>query len=454
MQDDAQSADAGHFKDVYSVSRLNLEVRGLIESSFPPLWVEGEISNLARPRSGHIYFSLKDDNCQVRCAMFKTRNHQLEFDPQDGTQVLAHVRVSLYPERGEFQLIVQYLEEAGAGALRRAFEVLKRRLAEEGLFDEDNKRPLPPVPGCIGVVTSPTGAALRDILHVIGRRFPGVGVIIYPVPVQGAQAAPEIVRMLKVAAGRAECDVLILARGGGSIEDLWAFNDETLARALRASPVPVVTGIGHEVDFTIADFAADRRAPTPSAAAELVTPDVRHLMERLSVGRQRLQTLARNRLEDERQHLDWLMKRLSVPRRRLEDLTQRVDGLSLRLARAARATPAMRTSALNTLTARLAACHPAVLIRLQQARQRDFHRRLNAGALRRHADLRARFSEAARTLKTISPLRTLDRGYAIVTRSSDGALVRSSAGVEVGEAVAAKLSEGGLELTVDGKLDP
>ncbi len=446
-----KSEDPVRLKDVYTVSRLNLEVRSLIESSYPPIWVEGEISNLARPRSGHIYFSLKDDSCQVRCAMFRMANRQLEFDPEDGMQVLANARVSLYPERGEFQLIVQYMEEAGAGALRRAFEALKQRLAAEGLFDEEKKRPLPEFPQTIGVVTSPTGAALRDIIHVIRRRHPGVRVVIYPVPVQGAQAAPEIVRMLGVAGARSECDVLILARGGGSIEDLWAFNDEGLARAIRACPIPLVTGIGHEVDFTIADFAADRRAPTPSAAAELVTPDVRHLITRIGSSRRRLVNLLAARLRTERENLEWLLKRLLLPRRRLMDLTQRVDELNLRLTRSALGVPRSRRSSLSALIARLGARHPASQIQLHRARHGELRRRLLDFTRRSVGDARAKLSETTRALNSISPLSTLERGYSILTRASDGALVSASESVERGERVHARLAKGALDLAVKGK---
>ena len=250
-------------RDIYTVSRLNLEARRLVEARFPPLWVEGELSNLARPRSGHLYFSLKDERCQVRCAMFRMQNRYLDFDPVNGMQVLAQVRVSLYPERGEFQLIVQYLEEAGAGALRRAFEALKHRLADEGLFDDAAKKAIPKVPECIGIVTSPSGAALRDILTVMRRRYPGVHAILYPVPVQGEGAAGRIAEMVDRAAARAECDVLVLARGGGSLEDLWCFNEEPVARAIHRCPIPIVTGVGHEVDFTIADLVADRARAHP-----------------------------------------------------------------------------------------------------------------------------------------------------------------------------------------------
>lgn len=451
LSGDAKSAEPLRIKDVYTVSRLNLEVRSLIESSYPPIWVEGEISNLARPRSGHIYFSLKDDACQVRCAMFRMQNRQLEFDPEDGMQVLANARVSLYPERGEFQLIVQYMEEAGAGALRRAFEALKQRLAAEGLFDEEDKRPLPEFPETIGVVTSPTGAALRDILHVIQRRHPGIRVVIYPAPVQGAQAAPEIVRMIGISGRRTDCDVLILARGGGSIEDLWAFNDEQVARAIRACPVPVVTGIGHEVDFTIADFAADRRAPTPSAAAELVTPDVRHLIVRIDGSRQRLTALLTARIRNERENLEWLSKRLLLPKRRLLDFTQRVDELHLRLIRSARGVPVSRRAALSALNARLGARHPATQIERHRARCAELRRRLLDLVRRRLGDARARVSETTRALNAISPLSTLQRGYSILTRAGDGALVRAAGSVERGDRLRARLAKGELDLTVEGK---
>ena len=286
--EDAALAGDSAVRDVYTVSELNMEARALLEERFPRIWVQGEISNLARPRSGHIYFSLKDDRCQLRCAMFRMHNRRIDFTPEDGMQVLAQGRISLYPERGDFQLIVQFLEEAGAGALRRAFEALKQRLAAEGLFDESLKRPIPTLPRRIGVVTSPTGAALRDVLSILARRFPAIPVLVYPVPVQGGGAAPEIARMLDVASERGGMRRADLARGGGSLEDLWAFNEESVARAIRRSRIPVVTGIGHEVDFTIADFAADARAATPSAAAELVSPEVREWRQQLAAGVRRL----------------------------------------------------------------------------------------------------------------------------------------------------------------------
>ncbi len=269
-------------RDVYTVSRLNKEVRLLLESGLPVLWLEGELSNFAAPASGHWYFSLKDAQAQVRCAMWKQRNSLLRFRPKEGMHVLARARVGLYEPRGEYQLIVEHLEEAGEGALKREFEKLKARLAAEGLFAAERKRPLPPVPRRIGVVTSPTGAAIHDILRVLRARFPAASVLLYPTAVQGAAAVPEIVRAIESASRRGECDVLIVARGGGSLEDLWCFNDERVARAIAGCRVPTISGVGHEVDVTIADFVADLRAPTPSAAALAAVPDKSAWLETLS----------------------------------------------------------------------------------------------------------------------------------------------------------------------------
>ncbi|MEW8429342.1 MAG: exodeoxyribonuclease VII large subunit, partial [gamma proteobacterium symbiont of Ctena orbiculata] len=281
-------------REIYSVSRLVRETRSVLEGSFPLIWVSGEISNLAQPASGHIYFSLKDEIAQVRCAMFRMKRQKLRFRPENGQQVVLRARVSLYEARGEFQLIVEHMEPAGEGALRLAFEQLKQRLAAEGLFDAGHKQPLPSIPQQLGIITSPSGAAIRDLLTVLKRRFPVLPVIIYPVQVQGEGAAEQITAMLQLADRRDECDLLILSRGGGSLEDLQAFNDEGVARAIHACRIPLVTGIGHEIDFTIADFVADQRAATPSAAAELVSPDqaawqrqLKQLGQRLGLGQRR-----------------------------------------------------------------------------------------------------------------------------------------------------------------------
>ncbi len=435
-------------RDVYTVTELNLSARALLEENFPRVWVEGEISNLARPRSGHIYFSLKDDRCQLRCAMFRMHNRRVDFTPENGTQVLANGRISLYPERGDFQLIVQFLEEAGAGALRRAFEALKQRLATEGLFDEERKRPLPALPRQIGVVTSPTGAALRDILSILARRFPAIPVLIYPVPVQGAEAAPAIARMLDVAGDRDECDVLILARGGGSLEDLWAFNDESVARAIRRCRVPVVTGIGHEVDITIADFAADRRAATPSAAAELVSPEVRTWRQQLGTVVRRLQRHARRTVADERRLMTALTRRLVHPRRRLFDLSQNLDALLARFTRATLQSNITRRSRLGAVDARLRQRDPSRVLKSLASTRRQLDQRLRHASLRDLAERRMRLSALVRAMDAVSPGRTLDRGYAIVTRTRDGALVRTAGQLKVGDAIDTRLAEGRLQSTI------
>src|ERR1700761_824600 len=316
-------------RDIYSVSRLNREVKALLERGFGSIWLEAEISNFSRPSSGHWYFSLKDAQAQVRCCMFRQRNMLCAFAPKDGQKVLVRARIGLYEPRGEYQLVIDHMEDSGLGALKRQFEELSAKLAAEGLFAPERKRPLPMIPKRIGVITSPTGAAIRDILHVLSRRFAAVPVLIYPVAVQGAAAAAEIAAAVRMAGVRAECDVLILARGGGSLEDLWAFNDEALARAIVASPIPIVSGIGHEIDFTIADFAADVRAPTPSAAAEIVVPDGGEWAARIAHLASRLHRSMLRGLEHRGQRLRWLMGRASLvsPAAKLAQQAQRLDEL-------------------------------------------------------------------------------------------------------------------------------
>ena len=442
MKNTDAGTEEGTSRNVYTVSELNTKARALLEENFPSIWVEGEISNLARPGSGHIYFSLKDSRCQLRCAMFRMHNRRVDFTPENGTQVLANGRISLYPERGDYQLIVQFLEEAGAGALRRAFEALKQRLSAEGLFDEGAKRPLPTLPRQIGIITSPTGAAVRDILSVLARRFPAIPVLIYPVPVQGAGAAPEIARMLDLASNRSDCDVLILARGGGSLEDLWAFNEESVARAIRRCRVPVVTGVGHEVDVTIADFAADRRAATPSAAAELVSPQVSEWRQQLENGLRRLALHARRRVADERRSLTALSRRLAHPRRRLYDLSQGLDALVARLARAARHTSVTRRARLAAVDARLRQRDPSQVLSAYRATWRQLSQRLHQASARDLAQRQSRLGGLVRALEAVGPVATLDRGYAIVTRAADGELIRASDQLTVGEEIDTRLASG------------
>jgi exodeoxyribonuclease VII large subunit len=321
-------------RDILSVTRLNEAVRDLLEQRFLAVWVEGEISNLAQPGSGHLYFTLKDEGAQIRAAMFRGQARLLRFTPKQGQKVLVRARLSLYVPRGDYQLIVEHMEEAGLGALQRAFEQLRQKLLLEGLFEAERKRELPAFPKHLAVITSPTGAAIRDILSVLRRRFPGLPVTIIPVPVQGTESAPAIVRAITLANSRPEFDVLLLSRGGGSLEDLWAFNEEIVARAIAGSRLPVITGVGHEVDFTIADFVADVRAPTPSAAAELLSPNSDELLEAFRGYGVLLENAMRRRLQGQRQQLTHLLARLRHPGRRIEDLQQKLDGLEQRLHRA------------------------------------------------------------------------------------------------------------------------
>ncbi len=433
-------------RDIYSVSRLVRESRAVLEGSFPLLWISGELSNLSQPASGHVYFSLKDEIAQVRCAMFRMKRQLLRFRPQNGQQVLVRARVSLYEARGEFQLIVEHMEPAGEGALRLAFEQLKEKLAAEGLFDSARKKPLPELPGRIGLVTSPTGAAIRDLLSVLKRRFPALPVVIYPVQVQGQEAPGQIVRMLELANRRNECDVLILSRGGGSLEDLQAFNDEAVARAIHASRIPVVSGVGHEIDFTIADFVADQRAPTPSAAAELVAPDQMAWRRRLHQLSQRLGLLPARRLVSIRERLTGLERRLlkQHPTQRLQQRAQRLDELGLRLRRAFDMQRLQRARQLELLRSRLAQVSPSRrLERLAQSRA-GLDERLHRVIARRLELERSKLARLARDLQTLSPLNTLGRGYAIVSRTRDGRILRSSGETGPGEQVRARLAQGSL----------
>jgi exodeoxyribonuclease VII large subunit len=444
------SSPARPGRDVYSVSRLNREVRVLLERGFGSLWIEAEISNFARPSSGHWYFSLKDTTAQVRCAMFRQRNLMCAFTARDGQKVLVRARIGLYEPRGEYQLIVDHMEDAGLGALQRQFEELSAKLAAEGLFAAERKRSLPGIPKRIGIITSPTGAAVRDILHVLARRFPAVAILIYPVPVQGAQAAAEIVAALQAAGRRNECDVLILARGGGSLEDLWAFNDERLARAIVASTIPVITGIGHEIDFTIADFAADVRAPTPSAAAELVVPDAEEWLNSFVRLGARLQRGMRRRLEEHRERLRWLTGRaaLASPVARLGAQAQRLDELEQCLVRALRRRLQEHRERLRWLTGRAALASPATRLSQQSLRLKNLTDRLNR-AWRHALDSRhEKLLPLVRTLNAISPLATLERGYAIVSIEG-GAILRDAVDAKAGGIIEARLARGRIRAKVE-----
>ena len=390
--------------DVLTPSQLNTLARSLLEDAFPLVWVEGELGNVSRPASGHLYFTLKDARAQVRGALFKPKSQWLKFVPREGLRVLARGRLTLYEARGEYQLVLDHMEEAGEGALRRSFEELKAKLAAEGLFASERKRPLPRFVRRLGVITSPTGAAVRDIVSVLGRRCPLLEVEILPVQVQGATAAAGIAGMLARAGACGRYDTLLIARGGGSLEDLWAFNDEALARAIAASPVPVVSAVGHETDFTLADFAADVRAPTPSVAAELLVPDGDEL-------RRRVATLQARLHRQQRQQLRQAM--------------QRADRAGLRLE----------------------AQRPRARLDLLCRRQADSLRRLGAAWQRRLEREQSRLRGLARSLETVSPLATVARGYALL-QHEDGRLIRSTAQADVGDRVEARLADGTLKLVV------
>ena len=437
-------------RKVFSVAALNREARVALEGGLGIVWVEGEISNLSRPSSGHMYWSLKDAQAQVRCAMFRQANRALAFTPDNGQQVLVRARVSLYEARGEYQLVVDQMEPAGEGILRARFEALKRKLAAEGLFDAARKVPLPPVPARIGVITSPTGAALRDVLVALKRRFPAVDVLIYPTSVQGDGAAEEIRRALGLADRRRECDLLILTRGGGSLEDLWPFNEEIVARAVAAVQIPIVVGVGHEIDFTIADFAADLRAPTPSQAAELAVPDAAELEARVRGFADQLRRCAKQRLTVESRHLATLAHRLQRmhPGAVLRAHQQRLDDLDGRLARGLYMAVAGLKLRLGRAAERVAAANPRFQLRMTCERANRATHRLEAGIRKRIEELKMRVSLAERALKSLSPLATLERGYAIVARAADQSVLTDSTGVGEGESIAVRLARGALTAVV------
>jgi exodeoxyribonuclease VII large subunit len=433
-------------RDIYSVSRLNREVKLLLETGFSVLWIEGEISNLAQPGSGHLYFCLKDNQAQIRCALFRTAARNLACRPRDGMLVLVRARVSLYEGRGEFQLIVEHVEDAGEGALRRAFDALKARLGAEGLFDLEQKKPLPALPRRIGIITSPTGAAIRDILTTLKRRFPSIPVLVYPVPVQGQGAAVNIADAIGLASTRKECDVLIVARGGGSLEDLWAFNEEPVARALFACRIPVVTGIGHETDFTIADLVADVRAPTPTAAAELITPEQSEWLTHFERQEGRLAKLMRRKLIDAQQHLDWLSTRLVSPDRRIVLTHARLCAAVRRLYLAQQHDLSAVRHRYTTAELKLRRLAPLARVREARLRAQHGQHRLFASVRTTLRIREQRLKQAAFQLNTVSPLATLERGYAIVTHGDTP--LRDARRVRPGDTVNARLARGTLGCVV------
>jgi len=436
-------------RHVLTPSSLNRLVRDLLGDALPQVWIEGELSNVARPASGHVYFTLKDSGAQVRCAMFKMKASALRFRPVDGMQVMVRAKVGLYEPRGEFQLVAEYMEPSGEGALQREFEQLKARLNAEGLFDPSRKRPLPRYARRIGVITSATGAAVRDVLSVLARRWPLAHVEILPVPVQGREAPPAIVAMLRKASACARYDVVLLTRGGGSLEDLWAFNEEVVARAIHASAVPVISAVGHEIDFSIADFVADLRAPTPSAAAELLVPDAVAIGRHLRQLQQRLLAVQLGRLQAQSQRIDHLLARLQAqrPQARLLRDRERLVHLRRRLTTALREQDQRRRTRLERLHARLLARHPRNQLPLLQRRLAEQDQRLRRAITQLLQRRQTQLRHDGRALHAVSPLATLERGYAIVF-DADGKVLRSVQGVEPGSTLRARLVDGELGLLV------
>jgi exodeoxyribonuclease VII large subunit len=440
--------DAG--RKVLTVSALNREARLLIEGGLGVVWVSGEISNFSHHSSGHMYWSLKDARAQVRCAMFRPANRSLSFAPEDGQQVLVRARVSIYEPRGEYQLIVEEMEPAGEGLLRARFEALKRKLAAEGLFDAERKIPLPAIPARIGVVTSPSGAALHDVLVALKRRCCSVDVLIYPTRVQGQGAAAEICRALKLADRRRDCDVLILTRGGGSLEDLWPFNEETVARTIAALELPIIVGVGHEVDFTIAGFVADLRAPTPSQAAELAVPDQAKIQAHLRGLAEQLRRCTARQIAIEWKHLSALAHRLQRmhPGAVLRAQQQRLDELDVRLGRGLRGVVAALGFRLREAATRLTAANPRFQLHLAFQRFARAKAGLHAAMRNSIEPLSTRMALAERSLRSLSPLATLERGYAIVTQLPAGNVLTESASVGPGEDIGIRLARGSLAAKV------
>ena len=440
-------------REVLTVSQLNGRARVLLEDVFRSVWVEGEISNLARPASGHMYFTLKDSGAQVRCALFRQSATRVRQALRDGLAVRVRGKVSLFEGRGDYQLILDTVEPAGDGALRLAFEALKEKLGAEGLFSAERKKPLPAHPQRFGVITSPTGAVIRDIISVFGRRAPQVELNLIPTAVQGREAIAQIVRAIRLADGLG-FDALILARGGGSLEDLWCFNEEAVARAVAACVTPIVSAVGHETDVSISDFVADVRAPTPSAAAELLAPDSSGIRQRLDGLQRRLLLRMQNRLSHDRLRLDSLTRRLRHPGERLRQQAQRLDDLDMRLRRAFLLSLNQRRERLARAETRLAAQHPGRNLKLLAQRLDSLAERLPRAMRELLKDRRQRFQAHLQTLQVVSPLATLARGYSILL-DDQGQAIRSAEQTRNGQRLTARLAQGELLVRVeDNHLTP
>lgn len=446
-----QQADGG--KNIYSVSKLNKQVKNLLETGFGTIWLSGEVSNFSRPSSGHWYFSLKDESAQVRCAMFRGQNQRMAYTPKNGDNVLIRAKISVYEPRGEYQLIANHIEPMGTGDLQQAFEALKNKLHKEGLFNADVKQDIPTLAqygfDCVGIITSATGAAVRDVLSVMKRRYPKTRVIIYPVPVQGEHAPPQIVNAIQTANQRQECDCLLLVRGGGSIEDLWAFNDETVARAIYASKLPTVSGVGHETDFTICDFVADRRAPTPSVAGEMVTPhqdDMLNEINSLNIG---LKDALRRTLERQQQTVDNLETRINSqhPVKRIRDQYATLAQFETRLNQHIKHSLQAKQHNIDHARTRLLSHHPNRQLGACNRELSNLHERLIRAITQKQKSKQQALALCGAKLNAVSPLNTLERGYSVIF-DPKGHVISNANNVKSGDAIEIKLAHGSLEALV------
>ncbi len=434
---------------IYNISQLTSEAKELLEGTFPLIWVEGEISNLSSPASGHWYFTLKDNRSQVRCAMFRMRNMHLNFRPKNGDQIVIRARVSLYTARGDFQLIAEHMEAAGDGALLKAFEELKQQLSKQGLFAESHKQTPPILPKHIGIITSASGAAVRDILHILKRRAPNIPVTIYPSAVQGDNAPAQLIEMLQTAIDDQRCDALILTRGGGSIEDLWAFNSEKLAHAIYHCPIPIISAVGHEIDYTISDFVADQRAPTPSAAAELISPDQQIYKQRLSQLQQQILRGIQKKIIHGQQQLAWLKARIRHPQQKLLEQSQYIDELERRITSRYQQIISQQKLKVAQLSSKILQNSPLYPLERNATHLKQLQQQLHSAIYTQLQNRQQNLQQQAHQLHAVSPLATLSRGYAIAKVPCKKQVILSSSQVDVGERIDIQLNKGRLTAMIE-----
>lgn len=432
----------------YTVSELNRLSRQTLESKFPLIWVEGEISNFSMPASGHWYFKMKDETATISCAMFRKQNSRSSFKPQNGIKALARCKITIYEVSGNYQLIIEQIESAGIGALQRKFEELKKQLFNEGIFDDEHKLPIPKYPKKIGIITSPTGAAIQDILSILKRRYPIASVLVYPSIVQGntldgTSAAKELTERIIFANKENNCDVLILTRGGGSIEDLWAFNDETLARSIHDSKIPIISAVGHEIDYTICDFVSDCRAPTPSAAAEIVSPDINSIVQRLNEKELQLNHMILGFLQARYQKIDNLFIRIKNPNDYLFHVKTQIEGLRNRIYKNITSKIKIDKETLTHIDKNLQRNHPSEYLYNLFDRLCVLEKRLNNEVIELLITKRKKWESSLRLLEAVSPLNTIKRGYAIVL-NKDKKIIKRTSDIKINDRIFTMLGDGGV----------